>query len=438
LRAGISAQEGRHSISWSDDQQDQVEVMEVMGQIKQLRHSFKRVQPLVLVLGLVAPLGLVACGPSDDNRLPSVSITSPVAGATVAGTYPVQLSANDDTGISKIQVFARPIPGIIGTATPKVFVGASSSAPYVANILTLALPNQSELELLAVATDRAGKTADSDPVRIKVANPGTPQLNYFVAFTLPPQGGLPTSAALAAGKALGATSLPQIDLAALQPPAATTGTAGATGQVRGQATAPRQYAVEWHWNALAAPALKGYGVRIAQAGFAGPYERATAGAGVQPVGGNVGEQRYSKIMPSIKTGDRVYGLVTALSSDALNEGGYSNADDTSFLAGQESATPLDGASINDGRPLLAWNSLAGVAGYLYQVFSANPLTTSPAPKAVWSNGLKTTEQLSVNYPANLDRLPSGTYYWWVVGVAFDANDRPEALSYSALRQFQVP
>ena len=133
-------------------------------------------------LALFIPVLLTAC-PDSNAAKPTASITSPASDASVSSTTPIQVTALDETGITKVTVFAR----ARGSTTKGVQVGSAVSKPFVIPWNTTSLPNQAELELYALATNTAGVDGSSDPVRVKTANSGLPSLSYLAAFTYPPQ-----------------------------------------------------------------------------------------------------------------------------------------------------------------------------------------------------------------------------------------------------------
>ncbi len=94
-----------------------------------------------------------------DVTPPTVAITAPSAGATIAGTVQVTADAGDDHGVVGVQFQAG-----------GVNLGAEDvSAPYSASLDTWTLPN-GPVSLTAVARDAAGNTTVSAAVTVTVDN----------------------------------------------------------------------------------------------------------------------------------------------------------------------------------------------------------------------------------------------------------------------------
>jgi probable HAF family extracellular repeat protein len=94
-----------------------------------------------------------------DNVPPTVSITAPAAGATVAGTITVSASAADNVGVVGVQF---KLDGAnLGTEV--------TTAPYAVSWNTVSVSNALHT-LTAVARDAAGNTSTSSAVTVKVKN----------------------------------------------------------------------------------------------------------------------------------------------------------------------------------------------------------------------------------------------------------------------------
>jgi phosphodiesterase/alkaline phosphatase D-like protein len=94
-----------------------------------------------------------------DTTVPIVSLTAPVAGATVAGTVSVSASATDNVGVVGVQF---KLDGVnLGTEL--------TVAPYVFSWNTATTTNGSH-SLTAVARDAAGNTATATAVSVTVDN----------------------------------------------------------------------------------------------------------------------------------------------------------------------------------------------------------------------------------------------------------------------------
>jgi hypothetical protein len=95
----------------------------------------------------------------NDTIAPSVSITSPAAGATVSGTITMTANASDNVGVVGVQFL---VDG--------VNVGAEATlAPYSAPWNTLSAANGSHV-VTAVARDAAGNRGTAAPVTVNVFN----------------------------------------------------------------------------------------------------------------------------------------------------------------------------------------------------------------------------------------------------------------------------
>ncbi len=105
-------------------------------------------------IGTAAPVSVTV-----DNFPPSVSITVPVPGATVAGTITVAASATDDVRVAGVQF-----------KLDAANLGAEVTAtPYAIGWNTASVPNGVH-SLTAVARDAAGNTSTSSAVTVRVRN----------------------------------------------------------------------------------------------------------------------------------------------------------------------------------------------------------------------------------------------------------------------------
>ncbi len=112
-----------------------------------------------------------------DVTAPTVAITSPVAGGTVAGTTTIVIASGDDTGVSAVTVSAG------GQS-----LGAASLQPdgtWTIPWNTVPLVD-GPVTLTATATDAAGNAATSSPVTVTIANADTTAPS--VAFLSPANG----------------------------------------------------------------------------------------------------------------------------------------------------------------------------------------------------------------------------------------------------------
>ena len=101
--------------------------------------------------------------PGSDTTAPTVSITSPVSGATVSGTITLSATASDDNGVAGVQF------QLDGAST-----GAEDTAsPYAVPWDTTAASNGLHT-ISAVAHDAAGNRTTSEPVTVTVSNAPPP------------------------------------------------------------------------------------------------------------------------------------------------------------------------------------------------------------------------------------------------------------------------
>lgn len=376
-------------------------------------------------------LALTACPTSDDTTPPTVAITTPANDQAISGTLSIQLDANDNVGVGRVTVYMRGQ----GSTARGAIIGSAVSRPFVVSWNTSRVPNNANLELVAVAEDSAGNKGESTPVRIRSNNANVPVLTYLVAYTLPPNGIAPSAARA------NSPVLPKLDAAAVRPPVGTTALDVQRAQsllrssinLQNIPLVNRSTVIEWAWQPF--NAADGYGAYLGRQ-FEGPYSL----NGRQSAVVSAALQKRSPTLTGVSVGDNYFGTITAVTNSATLEGGFSNSDGTAFLPGQESASPSGGQTVVGGRPTLTWTALPGAIGYLYRIYTKDPLAERIDP--VCSNGDASTDQLSVFYPTNSalcpSQLPSGTYYWWVAGVSFDAQLKADAFSFSIVRTFVVP
>jgi len=197
----------------------------------------------------------------------------------------------------------------------------------------------------------------------------------------------------------------------------------------------RDLALEWAWDPVSG--ANGYDVLLSRSSLAGPFETVRSQVAVP-----TGKQRYSHPLKDAQPGDRVYGAVATLTNSSQDRSSYSNGGAAVFLQNQVVASPADGQTVSDGRPILSWPALSGADGYLY--FLCDKTCSNADAKDLWTNptsstgDISTTPSLSVAYPSGRAALPKGTYSWWVAGVKFNAQKQAIAFSYSAVRTLVVP
>jgi hypothetical protein len=129
--------------------------------------------------------------PAPDTTVPTISITSPGAGATVSGSISIAANAADNVGVAGVQF-----------RLDGVNIGAEdTSAPYSVSWNTANSANGTHT-LTAVARDQAGNTASATPVAVNVSNGGGGG------------GSQPLSVTLAASTSSGTVPVNGVDLSA--------------------------------------------------------------------------------------------------------------------------------------------------------------------------------------------------------------------------------
>ena len=111
-----------------------------------------------------------APGPGD-TQAPTVSLTTPAAGATVSGTVPVVAAASDNAGVTIVQLL---VDGAVA--------GSDSTFPYTWGWNTTNLPVGTHT-LQARAYDAAGNLGSSSTITVTVSNASPPP-----AGPVPPPG----------------------------------------------------------------------------------------------------------------------------------------------------------------------------------------------------------------------------------------------------------
>ncbi len=365
----------------------------------------------------LALLALSACS-SGDGTPPSLAILSPAAGSPVSGTTTVQVSTPENANVERVTLYAR---GAGSERRGRPVGSAVQGPPFVVSWNTTDVPNQAELELLAVGRDSDGDDGESDPVKVRVQNGGAPSLQLLTAFTIAPEPEAGFNVQTLSGL---------VNAAEVQPPAGFVApsplpdSALATMQTEGV----RDYVLEWQWEPY--PSAESYRIMRSDDDLVGPYEEDRW----QSAGAGTGAQKFSKTMDGAKAGDRFYGAVRAETEGQIT--GYSNADSATFLPPQGTTAPDDGARVDNGRPVLSWPATPGADGYLYYLYDRDPWAEGAT--LLWSNFPQSDAGRSASYPGSRDALPSGTYSWWVAGISFDANGKADGFTFSEPRSFQVP
>ena len=109
-------------------------------------------------VGQSAAVSVTVNNPAADTTAPVVSIASPSAGAAVSGTATVSVSASDNVGVSKVELYVN-----------NVLQATDSASPYSFSWNTAALSNGS-YSLSAKAYDAAGNVRQSAAVSVTVSN----------------------------------------------------------------------------------------------------------------------------------------------------------------------------------------------------------------------------------------------------------------------------
>lgn len=380
--------------------------------------------PKIAYAWIGALLLLSAC--DQGGPPPSVAIIAPANDATVSGNAAVQVTLSDDTQNGEISVYAR----ARDSQETGRLVGTVNSSPYILSWNTTSLPAGNALELYAKATVK-GATGTSTPVRVNIQNATAPTMRYLVAYNLPANLTGVAGQSLQGGTLSAKLHLPDpAGMVTSTSASAPAPVAPSPLTLRTQAN-DRQLWAEWSWNAVDGAAS--YKVLFSNTSIAGPY---TVMRNQAASAGTVVSESWSTPLTDASVGQKVYGTILS-SSAARVDSAMSNAQVGVFLDTQQVASPLNGQTVADGRPILTWTPLTGVSGYVF--FLCDRPCTDAASQYKWTNyqnpGLTTS--LSAVYPSTAAALPKGTYYWWVAGVR-NAGGVPVSLSYSEMRSLVVP
>ena len=117
----------------------------------------------------------MAGGGTTDTTPPSVSITSPAAGATVFGSVSVQVSASDNVGVSAVSLSVDGMLAVVDTASPYTFQWDTTLVSNGLHTLT------------ATGADAAGNTS-SVSVSVNVNNSVVDLIPPSVVITSPSNG----------------------------------------------------------------------------------------------------------------------------------------------------------------------------------------------------------------------------------------------------------
>lgn len=98
---------------------------------------------------------------ATDSAPPTVAITSPTGG-TASGLVPVDVSASDDTGVTRVELYAN-----------NALVASDTTSPYGFTVDASQYAD-GQLTLVAKAYDAANNAGESAPVTLSVANDSVP------------------------------------------------------------------------------------------------------------------------------------------------------------------------------------------------------------------------------------------------------------------------
>ena len=144
--------------------------------------------------GLIGPTSKPATG---DTTPPTVSITSPAAGASVSGTIAITAAASDNVAVASVQL----------QVDGSNFGAAATAAPYSASLNTTTLANGKHT-LTAVATDTSNNKATSAAVSITANNTNGPLPT--VSITSPVSGGTVSGTISVAANASGSAGIANV------------------------------------------------------------------------------------------------------------------------------------------------------------------------------------------------------------------------------------
>jgi subtilisin family serine protease len=114
--------------------------------------------------------------PPPDTTPPTVAMNAPLQGATVSGTAVVDVTASDDVGVVKVDLYVDNMFFVSDTVSPYSFAWDSTT-----------LPNGSHT-LHAVASDAANNSTSSLPISVTVSNTPPDTTPPVVSITAPAAG----------------------------------------------------------------------------------------------------------------------------------------------------------------------------------------------------------------------------------------------------------
>ncbi len=132
-------------------------------------------------LWLLLLVGLLSACSTPDSSPPTVSITFPAPNSPVSGTVAVLINAVDDLGIKGVDLYVRGK----GSSSRGVFINSAvGTSPFVVNWNASSnMPNQTDLELIAVAKDASGNESESPAIAVKTQNTSVPSLQLLSSYS---------------------------------------------------------------------------------------------------------------------------------------------------------------------------------------------------------------------------------------------------------------
>lgn len=119
---------------------------------------------------LDAAAALNAALPPPDTTPPTLSLTAPTAGATVAGMVTVRAGANDPGGIARVELYIDGHRHATAVAPPYTFSWQTTAVVNGAHTVAL------------WAEDTAGNTASTAPITVTIDNPVAPEITALSAY----------------------------------------------------------------------------------------------------------------------------------------------------------------------------------------------------------------------------------------------------------------
>jgi thermitase len=138
--------------------------------------------------------------PSADTTAPTVAITGPVDGATVSGMAVVDVTADDNVGVVKVDLYVDGIYFVSDTAAPYSFAWDTTTLADGAHTLW------------AVASDAANNSAGSGPIAVTVSNTPPDTTPPVVGIAAPAAGGTVSGTAAVSATATDNVAVAKVEL----------------------------------------------------------------------------------------------------------------------------------------------------------------------------------------------------------------------------------